>query len=250
MMAKVSTYIRWGLVVIGLVVLVVVFFKYKDLIFPVLAAIGAFIGYIFGKRPVKDPVSPADRKKEQDAYQKIDNVKHDAAETDKKQQSLDQRINDLENEVNKRRQGGSGLFILILAALMLAGGTVWSAKGDLYIPNDYNELKKLYIEADKQVLEALDIIKALRQQITDLQKQRDEALKAAEELKEVNLDKDKIIADQAAKIGRLTHQWGVTPGYQTSQGFTLGVTRRLDFCSIGLGATSQGSLFGNCTIWF
>lgn len=247
-MAKVSTYIRWGLVVAGLVILVVVFIHFKDLILPVLAGIGGLIGYIFGKRPSKDPVSPADRKKEQDAYRKIDDVKHAAAETDKKQQALDEKINDLENRVNNRRQGK--LFLLFLTALVLVGGTAWAAKVDLYIPTDYNKLKELYIRADQDVLEAMGLIKDLRQQITDLQKQRDEALQAAEALKEVNLNKDKIIADQAARIDRLTHQWGVSPGYQTSQGFTLDVTRRMDFFSIGLGATSQGSIFGNCTIWF
>lgn len=249
-MAKVSTYIRWGLIVIGLIILVVVFFKFKDLILPVLAGIGGIIGYLFGKRPAKDPVSPADREKEQQAYQKIDDVKHDATETDKKQKVLDKRISDLENDINKRRSGGSGPFIILLLALMLVSGTAWTATGNLYIPTDYNELKKLYIQADKEVQEALDIIKALRQQITDLQKQRDEAIQAAEALREVNLNKDKIIADQAAKLERINHQWGLTPGYQTSQGFTLGVTRRIDFFSVGLGATSQGSIFGNCTIWF
>jgi hypothetical protein len=249
-LAKVGTYLRWGLAIIGLAIIVFVFFRYKQYILPVLAAIGAFMGYLFGKRTPKDPVSPADRKKEADAYKKIDDVKQQAAATDEKQQSLDQRIHDLEAEIDKRRKGGTGPLIIILAVLLLAGGTAWAAKGDLYIPTDYHELKKLYMEADKQVTESLDIIKALRQQITDLQKQRDEALQAAEELKQVNLDKDKIITDQQARLEHMNHQWGVSPGFQTSQGFTLGVSRRIDFFSVGLGVSSQGSIFGNCTIWF
>jgi hypothetical protein len=96
----------------------------------------------------------------------------------------------------------------------------------------------------------LDIIKEQRQQIADLQEQRDEALQAADTLREVNLNKDKIIADQAARIEHFSHQWGLAPGYQTSQGFTLGLNRRIDLFSLGLGVTSQGSIFGNCTIWF
>lgn len=249
-MIKVRTYIRWGFVIIGIIIVVAVFLRFKDYSLPVLAVIGGAIGYLFGKRKPKDPVPQANRQKEQKAIQKIDTVKQQAVTTDQQQESLDQRIDDLEERVNKRRTGQPVAIMIILMELLLLSGTAWAANGDLYIPPGYNELKQLYIKADKQVLEALEIIKEQRQQIADLQKQRDEALQGAGTLKEVNLEKDKIIAGQAARLERLNHQWGVFAGGQTMKGFTLGLSRRIDGFSFGMGLSSQGSVCGNCTFWF
>jgi hypothetical protein len=249
-MIKIRTYIRWGFVIIGIIIVVVGFLRFKDYFLPVLAVIGGAINYIFSKQSPKDPVSRADRQQEQEAIRKIDTVKQHAATTDQQQESLDQRIDDLEERVSKRRSGHSTAAMTLLIGLFLVAGTAWAANGELYIPPGYNELKQLYIEADNQVLEALDIINKQRQQIADLQKQRDEALQAAETFKEVNRDKDKIIAGQAAKLERLNHSWGVSAGGQAQQGFILGLSRRIDCFSVGVGLSSQGNVFGNCTFWF
>jgi hypothetical protein len=133
-MSQTRTYFKWGITIIGVIILGVVFFRFKDYILPVLAGIGGVIGYLFGKKLAKDPISPADRKKEQEVYQQINDVKQQTVATDQKQQDLDQRIDDLEKQVKKRRQGGSGTPIILLVALFLLAGTAWAAKGDLYIP--------------------------------------------------------------------------------------------------------------------
>jgi hypothetical protein len=66
----------------------------------------------------------------------------------------------------------------------------------------------------------------------------------------VSFNKDKIIAEQAARLERLNHQWGILAGGQAQQGLQLGLSRRMDWFSLGVGLSSQGNIFGNCTLWF
>lgn len=170
----------------------------------------------------------------------------------KRTAELQHRFEQLQNLSAARRKGKK---INILPLLLLVIFTIMPpepafATADLYIPESYEELRALYILADREVRERDELILQYQELIGDYQKRIQELNLLLQSLQEINREKELVIAakDQIITLQQ-KNGWGITGGLNIGKdiGYYLGVIRRYgswgwlihysppDWLSLGLG---------------
>lgn len=198
-----------------------------------LVAIGGGLVALLGGMKVSD------QKKLRKIKNKNQALKDDIEKQQEIKADLDTQAESWREKLNKLYRGG--LMLIICAGLCLVSGPAWAAiEGDIYIPEDYEELKVLYIEA----MELLD-----------------EADKIISEHQSLATDQSKTIQTQATMINELEQDifrlsrpvWGVTGGveFADSARFMMGLSRRYNSTSWTIGFTKgeQLGIFGMYSLW-
>jgi hypothetical protein len=152
---------------------------------------------------------------------------------------LDSKAESWRNKLNKLRRGG--LILIICTGLCLVAGPARAAiEGDVYIPEGYNELKALYIQAIKLLDEADQLI--LEYQILTA----DQA--ATIKIQGAMIEK---LQDNVAWLARPA--WGVTAGIDLgdSAQWRLGVARKKGSISFGagIGGGDAFSIWWEAGLW-
>jgi hypothetical protein len=214
------------IIVVGLIFITGICFLIKDFVIPLVLGVLAIFGYAANK--TADPVSKKTRDKEAKAKATIDQIKQETAANQATKESLDDRLNKLKN----------GVLIVFLAIFI--GGAVEAA--DLFIPKDYDTLKRYYIEA----VSIAEGYKALSEKQAE---QIAKLTQAAEDFQTASAEKDRIISDLQRKIDRATNRWGPTFGLNSDHGWTLGISQKKNFWGWNLNASPNGSFNGSVTWW-
>src|SRR5690554_357125 len=155
----------------------------KHLVMVILTALGLWFG----------------RKINQEEERVADEIKTNSrrqAELRSKAEELTNRFEWLQESSKRRRRGNHKIiFLLILSAVFGAGRTgITLAAGDLYIPESYEELRELYIMADREVRERDKLITEYQALVVDYEKSLQELTGLVNRLQKINREKDLLIA--------------------------------------------------------
>lgn len=198
-----------------------------------LALIGGGLAALLGGMKVSDQRELERIKKKNQAIKEAIE-KQESIKTD-----LDSKAESWRERKNKLRRGG--LMLIICVGLCLVAGPARAAiEGDIYIPEDYNELKALYIQAIELLDEADQLI--LEYQILTTNQA------ATIEIQEAMIEE---LQDSVVRLTRPA--WGVTAGIDLDDSvrWRLGVTRKKGIISFGagIGGGDAFSVWGEVGLW-
>lgn len=211
----------------------------KHLVMVILTALGLWFG----------------RKINQEEERVADEIKTNSrrqAELRSKAEELTNRFERLQESSKRRRRGNHKIiFLLILSAVFGAGRTgITLAAGDLYIPESYEELRELYIMADREVRERDKLITEYQALVVDYEKSLQELTGLVNRLQKINREKDLLIAVKEetmrarARAAYTKPAWGINCGLAVGEktGYTLGIFRRRGWWGWFMNYSSSGPL--------
>jgi hypothetical protein len=139
-------------------------------------------------------------------------------------------------ERKERLRRGSLILVICVGLCLVAS----PARAEVYIPEDYEKLKELYIQAIALLDEADSLIAEYQSLVTDQARTIEE--QAA------------MIEDLERNVVRLTRPaWGVTAGIDLDDSvrWRLGVARKTGWLSLGggIGGGDGFSVWGSVTLW-
>lgn len=191
--------------------------------------LGGALGALFGGAKI------IDRNEQERTKQRNQEIRKDIENQNEIRTRLDSETETWRDKVNKLRRGS--LVLLICVGLCLAASPV---RADVYIPEGYDELKSLYIQAIGLLDEADQIILEYQYLATD----------QANTIQEQAAMIDKLQTD-VFKLSRPS--WGITGGIDLADSarWRLGVARKKGIISFGggFGGGAGFSLWGEVGLW-
>ena len=194
-------------------------------------------------------------KEEKEIADEIKTGSRQQAKLMEKREELAERFKWMQESSKQRREGNYKIILLFIPLLLFGTGTagIALAAGDLYIPESYEELRELYIMADREVRERDELLAEYQALVEDYEKSLQELTGLVNRLQEINREKDLLIAVKEKTIAACTRSaWGINCGLAVGEktGYVLGIARRQGWWGWFMNYSSPGSVAFGLSVFF